>query len=42
VTPIPSVKAGYACELLDTSRNLVLSTASGTSINNLDISAAIP
>ena len=40
VTPIPSVKAGYARELLDTSRNLVLGTASGTSINALGISAA--
>src|SRR6185312_3533535 len=40
VTVITSVKAGYARELLDTSRNLVLGTASGTSINALGISAA--
>ncbi|HWE74463.1 MAG TPA: autotransporter outer membrane beta-barrel domain-containing protein [Stellaceae bacterium] len=39
-TLIPSVKAAYARELLDTSRNLVLSTASGTSINALSTSAA--
>ncbi len=40
VTLIPSFKAGYARELLDPSRNLVLSTASGTSINTLGVSAA--
>jgi hypothetical protein len=38
VTLIPSIKAGYAHELLDTSSNLVLSTASVTSINTLGIS----
>ncbi|HEX3973958.1 MAG TPA: autotransporter domain-containing protein [Stellaceae bacterium] len=39
-TLIPSVKASYARELLDTSRNLALSTANGTSIDALGISAA--
>jgi outer membrane autotransporter protein len=40
VTLIPSVKAAYARELLDTGRTLTLSTASGTSIDALGISAA--
>ncbi|HEX4195264.1 MAG TPA: autotransporter outer membrane beta-barrel domain-containing protein [Stellaceae bacterium] len=39
-TLIPSLKASYARELLDTSRNLALSTANGTSINALGVAAA--
>jgi outer membrane autotransporter protein len=40
VTLIPAFKASYARELLDTSRNLALTSAAGTAVEALGVSAA--